>query len=213
MRTLALLAALGLLVMPGLSGCATPQPAAPGLEALPPDVPVLTRAQWGAADPVGPMRPHVPSGITVHHTGTPAQPDRPNVDKLRGLQAFSQREDTLADGSVKEAWADVPYHVYVAHDGTVLEGRDVRVQGDSNTDYDLDGQIQVVVEGNFEETAPTAAQLRSLEAVVVALAARWGLEADAVAGHGDRAPGQTVCPGAALRPVLPTLRAAVEASR
>ena len=206
MRVPLLLAALA------LASCATPQPVSATLRGLPADLPVLARSEWGAAPPTGEMTPHTPTVITVHHTGTPAHPERSAAEKIRALQAFSQRADTLGDGTPKVAWADVPYHYYVATDGTVAEGRDVRFEGDTNTRYDLTGHIQVVVEGNFEETEPTAEQLASLRGLVVALAREWDIEADAVAGHGDRAVGQTVCPGEALKPFLPVLRAAVEAA-
>ncbi len=194
-----------------LASCAGSRPDAG--DGLPADLPFLSRAEWGAADPVGPMRRQVPDKITVHHTATTANPDRSNADKLRGLQAFSQRADTLGDGRPKVAWPDVPYHYYVAHDGTVVEARDVRFEGDTNTDYPLAGHVQVVVEGNFEETEPTAAQMESLTRLVVALARRWEISADALAGHGDRAVGQTACPGASLLRRLPDLRQAVADTR
>lgn len=205
MRSLLLLAALV------LTSCATSQPASANLRGLPSDLPVLTRAEWGAAPAGSEMIPHTPTVITVHHTGTPAHPEQPTAEKILALQAFSQRADTLGDGTPKVAWADVPYHFYIGTDGLVAEGRDVRFEGDTNTRYDLTGHLQVVVEGNFEETEPTSEQLASLRALVVALADEWDIPADAIAGHGDRAEGQTVCPGEALKPFLPTLRAAVEA--
>ncbi|WP_420454095.1 peptidoglycan recognition family protein [Rubrivirga sp.] len=200
-----------LLLALALTSCAGSQPAADN--GLPADLPTLSRAEWGAADPVGPMRPHTPDTITIHHTATTVDPERSNADKLRSLQAFSQRADTLGDGRPKVAWPDVPYHYYVAHDGTVVEARDVRYEGDTNTDYSLAGHIQVVVEGNFEETEPTAAQLDNLTRLVVALARRWDVPADALAGHGDRAVGQTVCPGSSLIRRLPDLRQAIADAR
>lgn len=205
MRYTLLLAALA------LTSCAGSQSASANLRGLPSDLPVLTRAAWGADEPVAEMTPHTPTVITVHHTGTPAHPERATGEKIRALQVFSQRADTLGDGTPKAAWADVPYHYYIGTDGVVAEGRDVRYEGDTNTSYDLGGHVQVVVEGNFEETEPTPAQLASLRGLVVALADEWDIPADAIAGHGDRAEGQTVCPGEALKPFLPTLRAAVEA--
>ncbi len=194
-----------------LSSCAGSQPASVNHDGLPADLAYVPRTEWGALDPTGPMRPHTPSTITVHHTGTPAHPEQPNAQKLRNLQSFSQSADTLGDGSAKVAWPDLPYHYYIATDGVVLEGRDVRYEGETNTDYPLTGHLQVVVEGNFEETEPTAEQLASLTRLVVALAEQWDVPAASIAGHGDRAPGQTVCPGEALIPFLPTLREAVAA--
>ena len=178
---------------------------------LPPGVEVVARAEWGGADPAFALVPHVPRALTVHHTGAPMRPDRDPAATLRALYAFSVSADTLGNGSPKTPWADVPYHFYVAPDGAILEGRDVAFVGDTNTRYDLSGQVQVVVEGSFDREAPTAAQVASLLALSSALAERWGFGPAAVGGHGDRAPGQTVCPGGALSARLPEVRAAVRA--
>ena len=178
---------------------------------LPPGVEVVARAAWGGAEPALPMVPHVPRALTVHHTGAPMDPRRPPAETLRALYAFSVSDDTLGDGRRKEPWADVPYHFYIAPDGAVLEARDVAFLGDTNTRYDLSGQIQVVVEGTFDEEEPTEAQVASLLALSAALARQWGFGPAAVGGHGDRAPGQTVCPGDALEARLPEVRAAVRA--
>jgi hypothetical protein len=116
----------------------------------------LSRAEWGAHPPVARMRTHRPVRITVHHSAVAQNPGRSTDDKLRGLQQFSQREDSLADGRRKPPWPDVPYHFYIAVDGTVAEGREWRYVGDSNTPYDPAGHLLVVVEGNFEAEQLTA---------------------------------------------------------
>ena len=178
---------------------------------VPGGVPFVTRAQWEAKPPVAAMKPHVPRRITIHHTATRQAPARSGAEKLRGLQAFSQREDSLGDGRRKPAWPDVPYHFYVAVDGTVLEGRDVRFAGDSNTPYDPTGHLLVVVEGNFEEEEVSPAQRETLDRLVPALARRWKIPADQIAGHRDFA--ETLCPGEKLYTDLPRLRALVAGQR
>lgn len=182
-----------------LAGCRASAPHAPPLP-----VPLLTREAWGAAEPVAPMQPHVPDGITIHHTAVRQAPQRTTADKLRGLQRFSQERSTLGDGRVKEPWADVPYHYYIAADGGIAEGREVGYVGDSNTRYDLSGQIQVVLEGNFEEEQPTAGQYESLWRLTHALARRWRVAPEHVVAHRDHT--ATACPGAALYAWLPALR-------
>lgn len=178
------------------AGCRT---AAPG------HLPVLAREAWGAAAPVAAMERHVPRRITIHHTAAPQAPARPLVDKLRALQRFSQARSPLADGRIKEPWADLPYHFYVAVDGTVAEGRELGFVGDSNTPYDPAGHVQVVLEGNFENERPTRAQYESLWRLTHALSRRWRIPPEAVTGHRDHA--DTLCPGGALYGWLPTLRA------
>lgn len=185
-----------------VTGCAARTPAL-----VPAGVTFLTRADWGARPPVLPMLPHTPVRLTIHHTGVGQNPQRTLAEKLRGLQQFSQRDDSLADGRRKPAWADVPYHYYVAVDGSVGEARDWRYTGDSNTPYDPAGHLLVVVEGNFERDTLTAAQRLTIERLVPALARRFGIPGDSLASHRDYAP--TSCPGANLYVELPRLRSLI----
>lgn len=191
-----------------LAASAQAQPAADRTP-LPPGVEVVPREGWGGPPPIGPMIPQRPHLLTVHHTGTPQHPERTPAETLRALYDFSINSDTLDDGHPKKPWPDVPYHFYVTPDGTVLEARDVGYEGDTNTRYDLSGHALVVVEGNFENETPTEAQMSSLLALSEALAVQWGFGPEAVAGHGDRAPDQTDCPGDALEARLGDVRAAV----
>jgi N-acetyl-anhydromuramyl-L-alanine amidase AmpD len=150
------------------------------------------------------MQRHVPRRITIHHTAGRQAPQRTAQEKLQALQQFSQQRSPLGDGRIKEPWADVPYHFYIAVDGTVAEGRPVRFVGDSNTRYDLRGHIQIVLEGNFEEENPTAAQYENLWKLAYVLARHWRIEPEHIFGHKDHA--QTACPGGVLYGWLPQLR-------
>jgi hypothetical protein len=171
---------------------------------------IVSRAEWGARDPVLPTREHVPVRITIHHTATNPDPSRPVGEKLRALQAWSQRDDSLAGGRRKPAWPDVPYHYYVAADGAVAEGREWRWVGDSNTPYDPTGHLLVVVEGNFERDTLATAQRAALNALVPALARRFRIPADSLRAHRDYA--RTACPGEHLYAELGALRALVRGS-
>jgi hypothetical protein len=155
------------------------------------------------------MRPHAPVRLTIHHTGVRQNAQRTLAEKLRALQQFSQRDDSLADGRRKPAWADVPYHYYVAVDGSVGEARDWRYAGDSNTPYDPAGHLLVVVEGNFERDTLSAAQRITIEHLIPTLARRFSIPADSLASHRDYA--STSCPGANLYVELPRLRALISA--
>lgn len=190
-----------------LGGCAsTPRPVAPTTE-----VAVVSRADWGARDPVLPMREHRIERITIHHTATRQDTARSLVAKLRGLQEFSQRDDSLADGRRKPAWADVPYHYYIAVDGSVGEARSWRYAGDTNTPYDPAGHLLIVVEGNFEDEELTLPQRRALESLVPTLARRFAVPGSRLGAHKDYA--ATRCPGRNLMAELPRLRELIDASR
>ena len=178
---------------------------------VPDGVRYVPRAEWGARDPVLPMRPHTPTRITIHHTGVAQAPARTSVEKMVGLQTFSQRDDSLASGQRKPAWPDVPYHLYVAFDGAVLEGRDWRYVGDSNTPYDPTGHLLVVVEGNFERDTLSTAQRRALDVLIPALARRFKVPGGRLASHRDFA--STSCPGKNVYAELPRWRGMIDGGR
>ena len=150
------------------------------------------------------MTAHVPVRITIHHTGTPQNATRSIEAKMRALQAFSQRDDSLDTGKKKPAWADVPYHYYIAVDGAVAEGRDAHYSGDTNTEYDPSGHLLVVVEGNFQRDTLTSAQRRALDVIIPELANRYHIGDSLLAGHRDFA--DTECPGKNLYAEIPRLR-------
>jgi hypothetical protein len=165
---------------------------------------IVTRAAWHARPPVLPTRAHVPRRITIHHTATALNHNRTLEEKLRGLQAFSQRDDSLADGRRKPAWADVPYHFYVSADGRIGEAREWRWVGDSNTPYDPTGHLLVVIEGNFERERLTDAQRATLDRLIPALARRFSVPDSLLGAHRDFA--RTSCPGANVMSELPRWR-------
>lgn len=183
-RWLGLVGALGVLA----AGCG--EPAAPSEPVV-----SLTREAWGASPANGAlMSRQRPVAVTIHHTAVAQNPERPLTEKMLRLQSFSQRPSALAGGGEKPAWGDVPYHYVIGVHGGVAEGRAVVFAGDSNTDYDLKGHIQIAVEGRFDTERPTAAQLWALERLVDELRVYWSIPASQVDGHRARGPA-TLCPG------------------
>jgi hypothetical protein len=183
---------------------------APSAPPIPDAVRFVSRAAWKANRPVLPMTRHVPTRLTIHHTATNQNPRRTIEQKLQALQAFSQRDDSLASGKKKPAWADVPYHYYVAVDGSVAEGREWHAVGDTNTEYNPAGHLLVVVEGNFERDTLTSPQRRTLDLLVPALAGHFRIDATMLATHRDFA--KTTCPGRNLYAEIPRLRERVTAN-
>ena len=190
-------AAIFLMAMPGMA-----QVEIAGLD-------LMTREEWEAKPPKTGVTRHIPRYITIHHTGTFQKPGKSAAEKLRALQKFSYTEGMLGDGvTPKKPWPDVPYHFYIASDGTVAEGRALQYEGDSNTDYDLNGHALVVVEGNFQQEKISDLQYENLEKVVLALAEKYRISAENLSGHRDQA--QTSCPGADLYQLLPKLRRKID---
>lgn len=184
-----------------------PQSSAVTLCEVPP-VKILSRAEWHAKEPVAKMAAHEPKFITIHHTGVKQNHQKTLKDKLRSLQAFSQREDVLAGGKKKPAWPDVPYHFYIGDTGEVAEGRAIGFVGDTNTAYDPTGHILVTLEGNFEEEEPTPAQLESARQLVSWLAQKYQVPLENIKTHKDYA--QTACPGEKLYDRMAEIRGAVK---
>lgn len=164
---------------------------------------LLDRVAWGAKPPLPGMRPHKPYSIIVHHTAVRQNPKTSLAIKLRGLQNFSQSQRKMSDGRSLPPWPDLPYHYYIGADGTIGEGRDVNFAGDTNTNYDTTGHVQVVLEGNFEIEQPTAEQIEALKKVLVWQAARWKVPISTITVHRDHA--GTACPGKHLAALMPSI--------
>ena len=173
------------------------------------EIGILSREEWKAQPAREGLKWHIPRFITIHHTGTNQNSNRTPAEKLQALQNFSYSEGILGDGvTPKKPWPDVPYHYYITVDGIVVEGRDIQYQGDSNTDYDLNGHALIVVEGNFEKEKIKDIQYQKLEQLVITLAKKYKVPAEVITGHKDRA--QTPCPGEDLYNLLPKLREKVK---
>lgn len=164
---------------------------------------IVSREEWHAKPPTMRLERHTPRMITVHHTATRQRPELGITRKLQALQAFSQRNELLADGTRKEAWADVPYHYYIAANGNIAEGRDAGYIGDTNTAYDPTGHLAIVLEGNFDLEMPTDDQMNSLTKLMGRLASEYGITVDDVGYHRNFV--ATACPGENLISELPSI--------
>lgn len=157
--------------------------------------PVLSRAEWGARPAVtAAMKEQTPREIVIHHTGVKQQPGKTLGQKLRGLQGYSQNE---------KGWGDAPYHFYIGVSGQIGEARSVNYAGDTNTRYDVQDRIQLVVEGHFDQEKPAEQQLVSLKRLLAWLSAEHDIPVSAISSHNDHA--STDCPGKYLKPLIPGL--------
>lgn len=129
-----------------------------------------------------------PDRITIHYTGVRKNPRVKIEDKLRNLFYFSVKEKTRFK---KDVWGDVPYHVYIDMHGVAAEARATDYRPDTNTDYDPDRHVTVVVEALNEKISDE--QKSKLFAVVEALQDKFGIETARIDVHNHYA--DTTCPG------------------
>jgi hypothetical protein len=138
------------------------------------------------------QKKHQITHITLHHGGVAFLRDKDPTQYLRNLQTWSRNT---------RMWTDIPYHYLIDLDGKIYEGRDINYAGDTNTQYDPTGHALIVVLGNFEEVEPNPAQLESVVAMMSAIAARYRVPVENIAGHKDYST-ETSCPGKSLYPYL-----------
>ncbi len=145
----------------------------------------VTRAQWGSQPlPMGEELRHTPQRITLHHSGVLWKAGDDAFKKIRALQSWGQREKN---------WPDLPYHFLIDPKGNVFEGRALDYRPESNTQYDLNGVINVELWGNFDEQLVPQEQLLATVQLLAWLRDHYGLED--LQTHRQAAPDQTSCPG------------------
>jgi len=148
---------------------------------------MVTREQWGSQpQPMPESKRHTPKFITIHHAGVDWKTGRDPKDFVKNMQAWGQKE---------KGWPDLPYHFLIAPDGTIFEARSLEYEPDSNTKFELKGHINVELMGNFQNQRMTEGQLKSMVNVVAWLTQELNIPTSDIAGHRDRAKGQTTCPG------------------
>jgi hypothetical protein len=147
----------------------------------------VTREQWGSEpQPIPEQRKQTPKYITLHHAGVDYKPGTDPAKFVKNMQRWGQREKN---------WPDLAYHFLIAPDGRIFEARPMEYEPESNTKYPLQGHIGVEMMGNFETQRPSEQQLKSCVALVAWLCQEKGIAPNQIAGHKDRAVGQTSCPG------------------
>ena len=145
---------------------------------------VLNPAGWFEYDT--PL-PETLTSIVVHHSALPLSDGPLEIQKLH-------REN--------KGYADVGYHYLIDENGILYEGRPINVRGAHTGGFNT-GAIGIVLLGNFEEIQPTQAQLKSLKELSRYLKSAYQITH--LAGHQDFQPGETLCPGKNLEPLLPGL--------
>ena len=149
---------------------------------------------------VNPMLPV--KAITIHHDGIPTIFWGEDVATSRARIEFIRRAHR------NKGWGDIGYHVVIDRAGRVWEGRPLQWQGAHVKNHN-EGNLGILVMGNFEIQQPTAAQLASLDKVVRMARAQWKVSKSNLKSHREWADASTSCPGKNLQGRWATIRAKV----
>ena len=163
-------------------------------EVAPPVLDVLCRDALGLVPAVAGGVAHEPVRVTVHHSAFVLDDPTRAPTQLRAFQRDHQRR----------GWVDVAYHRAVDPLGNVYELRDPAIEGDSGTDYDTTGHLQLLCLGDFDQQEPTPALLEALARLIAAECAARGLPLETLSAHRDHV--LTWCPGGALYARLEEVR-------
>ena len=142
--------------------------------------------------------------ITIHHTARPHD-DTPMEEKLQRWQNYHQ----------SIGFGDIAYHMVIADDGTIYEGREYGFVGSTRTSYDPTGHFLPSLDGMFDEfwdnpnddddepdgaDALSEAQLGSLIDLLAWASVEFDVDPAEITGHRDHA--ATACPGSLVHEML-----------
>ena len=154
---------------------------------------VLKRTTWTQAKPrLTDIKPMVPIRfITIHHDALPL----PAVSSMAGVKA---RLELIRRAHTKDrGWSDIGYHFAVDRAGRVWEARSLKYQGAHVKNHN-EGNIGIVLLGNFELSTPTAPQINALNRLVRGFRSIYRIPLQNVRCHQEWSGAVTACPGKSL---------------
>jgi hypothetical protein len=136
------------------------------------------------------------SRITIHHSGALVLRDTARKSVIGDL-------NSVLEAHTRIRYGDIGYHFVIDYAGRVWEGRSLSYEG-AHVSSRNEGNIGVMLLGNFERQKPSQAQLETLTKVSALLRRHFAIPARRVFGHRDI--GASACPGRYLYPYVTTLR-------
>lgn len=147
---------------------------------------IVPRSEWHA-QPARAYTQHVPLKITVHHEGGKVLTTTDDAkQRLKNVQTWTMGPD--------RKWTDIPYHLLIAPDGTVYEGRNPLTVGETNTEYDPTGHLLICFLGNYNEQKLDEKLLKVLTNLLADQCIKYGISPKEISTHRDHSK-QTACPG------------------
>ncbi len=163
---------------------------------------VYSRTSWSARAP----RPNIEAmgqvdKITVHHSGGDniwSSSASDTAEEIRKIQRYHQND---------KGWADIGYHYVIDRSGAIWQGRKLRYQGAHARGAANEGNVGIVLLGNYMHQRVTSAQRDSLETLIETLCEHFTIPASRVYTHGEILDGKTDCPGPEISRCLNEIRA------
>jgi len=134
--------------------------------------------------------------LTFHHEGNAT-----NFSIMKNAVAHDL--SGILAGHMERHYGDIGYHFIVDYAGRVWEGRSLAYEG-AHVSGQNEGNIGVVLLGNFQEQEPSTDQLTSMKQIACLLQERYGIKKYRLYGHCDL--GRSVCPGMNLYPYVVRLK-------
>ena len=137
--------------------------------------------------------------ITVHHDGMSPFTNTSKSAAASRLETI-RRSHLRRDGG---RWGDIGYHFAIDPSGRLWEGRPLAWQG-AHVRARNEGNIGVVVLGNFDRQSVNRAQQAAVLSILQSLMSRFSVPTTRVLTHQEWA--ATACPGRSLQKVTTNLR-------
>ncbi|KAH8378624.1 hypothetical protein KR009_000373 [Drosophila setifemur] len=154
------------------------------------EVPIVTRAEWNAKPPSGPldsMENPLPRAVIAHTAGSGCTDDAGCALTMRNLQHFQMS---------RQKFSDIGYHYLIGGNGKVYEGRTPTQRG-AFAGSNNEGSLGIAFIGNHEDQAPSQEAL-DVAQKLLEQAVQLGYLVDTYKLLGHRQLSATRSPGEAL---------------
>ena len=162
--------------------------------------PIVSREQWGARDPTGPMYGFTPSGAIVHHTA--------GANGVFSFERECEIQRAMQRQHINQGWGDLGVHGVVYQSGRIFAGRPFDIRGVHSPAANA-WALSIEFQGIFTDQMPTDAQWDAAVWLYAWMAQEAGFDAGHIWGHRDWT--ATACPGNQFYAALDAFRAEVAA--
>lgn len=161
----------------------------------------ISRSSWAKGQPIPRnMNRMLPARyITIHHDGMTPFTSTSKSSAASRLETI-RKSHLRRDGG---RWGDIGYHFAIDPAGRLWQGRPLTWQG-AHVKAQNEGNIGVVVLGNYERQSVNRAQASAIETTLRSLMRKYNVPVSRVRTHQEWA--ATACPGKSLQQVMVGIR-------